>query len=72
MCGPVQVNLSGTRGERAGEFVIARQVERAFADLAGDDAGGLGAIGHAGVRAKSFEVADGETACGCRPCWPTK
>ena len=40
MCGPVQVNLSGGRVSAAGEFEIARQVQRALADLAGDDAGG--------------------------------
>ena len=49
--------LERVRGQRAGEFVIARQVERAFADLAGDDAGGLGAEGHARVFAEFLDIA---------------
>ena len=53
--------LERARGEAAGEFVIAGQVERTLADFAGDNAGGLRAESHAGVLAECRDIGDGKS-----------
>ena len=64
--GAGELERAGRQG--AGELVVARQVERALADFAGDDAGRLRAIRQARIRAEFIEIAQRRIASRCRPC----
>src|SRR5207247_7998158 len=51
------------RSQRAGEFEITRQIERAFCDLTGHDPRGLASVCETLIFAKLFDIEIGRASC---------